>query len=508
MSKLSFGPLVVICALFCGCTTSHHDDGPSVSAGNETKGGKILREIASSVSEENLNRSFSDTFNKNETEATQGLLDQVTLLTRLYSEADLRIEEFDRDLDQAAASLDSGKKIEALESPSYAKLLALRMLMDNSTQKISYIYTRLLEIQKDPTAPDEIKAVHIQRAFDRAIIAAAEKSDADQIVLQNLFTELDRSYFEVENQQQEKRGLRPYSYITWKGGHFKKWILQSQDLQKRLRDADTVLKLRAQKTIFQSGMEKSRAEVDALTEELRKEIVVPHEDRQPQALPALHIGDTLTGNNFPSGVWALTYDDGPDRKLTPMAVKNLNDNHMKATFFWLAKNVKSLKSVVDEVKQGYPSTGFPIGDHSYTHPDLSKADAAHLNYEITESASVIRAAISPEQLEFFRCPYGAGFQAPRVRSLIAAGGMVNVFWNVDSLDWQDKNANSVLARTQKQMAMQKHGIILFHDIHPQSIEATRMLMEWVNAQNAKTPGAYSFMTLPEITTKYFGGIQK
>ena len=63
-----------------------------------------------------------------------------------------------------------------------------------------------------------------------------------------------------------------------------------------------------------------------------------------------------------------------------------------------------------------------------------------------------------------------------VRQDIANAGMVHVFWNVDTLDWQDKNPQSILARTLKQMSAYKGGVILFHDIHSQSVIASNLLM--------------------------------
>ncbi len=55
--------------------------------------------------------------------------------------------------------------------------------------------------------------------------------------------------------------------------------------------------------------------------------------------------------------------------------------------------------------------------------------------------------------------------------------MIHVFWNVDSLDWQDKDPASILARVKKLMAAEKRGIILMHDIHPQTVEAVKLLLD-------------------------------
>ena len=62
--------------------------------------------------------------------------------------------------------------------------------------------------------------------------------------------------------------------------------------------------------------------------------------------------------------------------------------------------------------------------------------------------------------------------------------MIHVFWNIDTLDWQDKNPKTILALSIKQMnaSANNSGIILFHDIHSQSVTASTMLMDYLNAK--------------------------
>jgi peptidoglycan/xylan/chitin deacetylase (PgdA/CDA1 family) len=57
--------------------------------------------------------------------------------------------------------------------------------------------------------------------------------------------------------------------------------------------------------------------------------------------------------------------------------------------------------------------------------------------------------------------------------------MIHTSWNVDTLDWQDRNANSIFERTKKQVDILGRGIILFHDIHPQSVQAVKLLIPYM-----------------------------
>lgn len=201
----------------------------------------------------------------------------------------------------------------------------------------------------------------------------------------------------------------------------------------------------------------------------------------------------MTGSNFPTGTWALTFDDGPSSKYTKQFVDTLTAHGIKGSFFCLAQNVSANRAVVDYQLRA----GMSLNDHSYTHANLSKASAAALQHEIVDSAAV-EAKVYGFRPEFFRLPYGAGVRQANVRELIASQGMVHVFWNVDTLDWQDKDPNVILARTQKQMSLEKKGIILFHDIHPQSLAATKLLLESTRRAGLR------WVTIPQIRDELNG----
>jgi peptidoglycan/xylan/chitin deacetylase (PgdA/CDA1 family) len=217
------------------------------------------------------------------------------------------------------------------------------------------------------------------------------------------------------------------------------------------------------------------------------------EIRIPQALdilePAADGKGHVTGNRFPAGVWALTFDDGPNPVHTRGMFNVLKSNDVNGTFFWLTKNILLYKDLVSEAKQ----LGFFRASHSYTHAQLSKLDANGLNKEITQAITDF-ATVVGERPTLFRCPYGdcAG-NGSAVRQLIAKNNMLHVAWNVDTLDWQDKNPQSVFERTKKQVDVLGRGIVLFHDIHPQSVDAMKLLVPYM--KNVKK---FKIMPLPEI----------
>ena len=209
--------------------------------------------------------------------------------------------------------------------------------------------------------------------------------------------------------------------------------------------------------------------------------------REPQALkiePSTGSNGNITGNSFPKGVWAITYDDGPHPKYTNEIVNNLKEFNIKSTFFSLSKNVLQYP----QITKGIQAMGMEIANHSHDHAQLPKLNDTQLDFQILSSTDKI-SSVTGEHPRFFRCPYGAGTNVPKVRSRIAKEDMIHVFWSVDSLDWQDHNPASIVERVKKQMALSKNGggIILFHDIHPQSVIASKEIMKYLK-DGGPTPG--------------------
>ncbi len=214
--------------------------------------------------------------------------------------------------------------------------------------------------------------------------------------------------------------------------------------------------------------------------------------RKPQALDTLYPDaggpGHVTGNRFPENTWAITLDDGPHPTHTEGMFQVLNNIKMSGTFFWQTKNLKLYPNISARAK----SFGFNRASHSYTHANLPKLSQASLNHEINDAFDDFEKVVSA-QPTLFRCPYGAcGSMGSNIRQMIAARNALHIAWNVDTLDWQDKNPQSIFERTRKQIDIRKRGIILLHDIHPQSVVALKLITDYLRQQ------AYLVKPLPEI----------
>ncbi|AZZ36320.1 hypothetical protein CIK05_05795 [Bdellovibrio sp. qaytius] len=221
--------------------------------------------------------------------------------------------------------------------------------------------------------------------------------------------------------------------------------------------------------------------------DLKDTLINPRNDfRTPQALDVLEPSadgkGTVTGNRFPPGKWAMTFDDGPHPTYTQGMVNNLKNNGIHGTFFWQTQNVVQYTTFPKQKSDLYSRAC-----HSYTHANLPKLGAVGLDKEINQAVNDF-AKVVGEKPTLYRCPYGAcGSNGSVIRQMIAKQNMLQISWNVDTLDWQDKNPDSIFDRTKKQIDTLGRGIILFHDVHPQSIVASDKVIKYLKTKYTIAP---------------------
>jgi peptidoglycan-N-acetylglucosamine deacetylase len=160
---------------------------------------------------------------------------------------------------------------------------------------------------------------------------------------------------------------------------------------------------------------------------------------------------------------AMTFDDGPSAENTPRLLDMLKQRNIKATFFLIGQNVASNPDLVRRIL----SEGHEIGNHSWTHPQLSRLSDQKVTAEITKTHDAIKDAsgFTPTLL---RPPYGA--ITSRQREWIENQfGLSIILWSVDPFDWKRPGASVI---TQRILSQARPGaIILSHDIHKQTVDA-------------------------------------
>ena len=177
---------------------------------------------------------------------------------------------------------------------------------------------------------------------------------------------------------------------------------------------------------------------------------------------------------------ALTFDDGPSRKYTPILLDGLKERGVHATFFLMGKNIEGEEDIVKRMSE----EGHLIGNHSYEHIQLTKAGAKVVCEAVEHTQEQIE-AITGKRPEYIRPPYGDWNE-----ELEEEIGMTPVLWSLDSLDWKLKDTGKIIHQVLKDV---KDGdIILLHDIFPSSVEAALELIDILQKEG------YVFVTADEL----------
>ncbi len=177
---------------------------------------------------------------------------------------------------------------------------------------------------------------------------------------------------------------------------------------------------------------------------------------------------------------ALTFDDGPSPKYTPLLLDGLKERNVRATFFLLGKNVKENQKLVQRMQ----AEGHLLGNHTYNHVQLNKIPETTARQEILKTNNEIYEATG-NYPEYMRPPYGAW-----KKNMELCVEMLPVFWDIDTLDWKSQNVDAILKAAGEEP--EDGSIILMHDEYQTSVEAALLLVDRLKEKG------YEFVTVDEL----------
>ncbi len=154
------------------------------------------------------------------------------------------------------------------------------------------------------------------------------------------------------------------------------------------------------------------------------------------------------------GLIALTFDDGPHPKYTEEILDVLEEYGVKATFFVVGSNAEAHPEiVVRELEAGHE-----IGNHTYSHPHLTKIDSDELFREMERTEKILM-EITSCRPKLFRPPEGVYSQT--VSATLKKLEYIPVLWTVDTNDWKRPSAEDIAETVIKNT--EPGVIILCHD---------------------------------------------
>jgi peptidoglycan/xylan/chitin deacetylase (PgdA/CDA1 family) len=156
-----------------------------------------------------------------------------------------------------------------------------------------------------------------------------------------------------------------------------------------------------------------------------------------------------------AGYVRLTFDDGPNRNATPTILDTLAARGVKATFFVVGSMVAANPGIVRRAG----TEGHGIGNHSWSHPNLTTLDREQVTSQLARTNEAIRQATGGYPTGW-RPPYGA--RNALVEAAARDVGLTSmVLWTVDPRDWADPPATTVRDRVLQ--AVRPNSIVLLHD---------------------------------------------
>jgi peptidoglycan/xylan/chitin deacetylase (PgdA/CDA1 family) len=166
---------------------------------------------------------------------------------------------------------------------------------------------------------------------------------------------------------------------------------------------------------------------------------------------------------------ALTFDDGPSEYTEPLLEVLRSHDDTKATFFLLGQNVELQGPIVRKIH----AAGHAIGNHSYSHRNLSCLNAEEVKHELVKCDDAVKLALGGTvmPISIFRAPYGN--TGGHILSVANSLGLRAINWSADAGDWlkesqsRPKCAESIVNELSRRIDSGQQGeIVLLHDGYP------------------------------------------
>jgi peptidoglycan/xylan/chitin deacetylase (PgdA/CDA1 family) len=156
-------------------------------------------------------------------------------------------------------------------------------------------------------------------------------------------------------------------------------------------------------------------------------------------------------------VVALTVDCGGNAAGVPKILAALDAADVPATFFLTGRWTEVFPTQARRIADRYP-----LGNHTYSHPHMTKLSEAGVRDEIAHADRVIRETTGVRTKALFRFPYGE--RDDRTERIVAELGYTSVFWTVDTLGWKGRTEGRTAATVVRRVldALRPGMIVLMH----------------------------------------------
>ncbi|HVJ62298.1 MAG TPA: polysaccharide deacetylase family protein [Tahibacter sp.] len=180
------------------------------------------------------------------------------------------------------------------------------------------------------------------------------------------------------------------------------------------------------------------------------------------------------GDEVPDKQFELTFDDGPSRSggTSDGVAAMLKQQGLSGTFYVLGERLD--ERVKQNAQPAALYEGQCVGMHGWTHK--SHAHWAEWQDSVSRVTALVKATVPDAYVPMFRPPYGQ--RTTDSGDWFKQQGLQVALWNIDSQDWSAKiDATQVGSRVLTLMLLWRHGVVLFHDVHPKAAKALPWIVE-------------------------------
>ncbi|MGG4447953.1 delta-lactam-biosynthetic de-N-acetylase [Brevibacillus sp. HB1.2] len=228
---------------------------------------------------------------------------------------------------------------------------------------------------------------------------------------------------------------------------------------------------------YHFGFKKSKnGQLPSINEEGFKGIVDRH--------GAVFLGDTTKKELY------LTFDNGYENGFTPKILDTLVAKKVPAIFFVTGHFVKEQPELLKRMAQ----EGHLIGNHSWSHPDMTTVSNQKIKDELTKVRDAVQQVTGQANMRYLRPP--RGIFSDRTLAVTKDMGYTNVFWSVAYKDWDTKVQRGAKYAYDSVMAQLHPGaVILLHSVSKDNAEALGMMIDEARKQG------YEFKSLEQLPKK-------
>lgn len=195
---------------------------------------------------------------------------------------------------------------------------------------------------------------------------------------------------------------------------------------------------------------------------------------------------------------SLTFDDGPDGKITPQLLDLLSKEKVPATFFVVGRFV--VKN--DDIVRRMVREGHAVGVHTLSHPDMAHEPDWREQLELVGSERVLR-HVTGQEAGYWRAPFNSAEDIDKQSAIDGVLrsqrlGYAHASYDFDTLDWMHdaRPEETVADIPMPDLTKSDNVTVLLHDGGGVNRERT---VEYTAALITKAKAAgYTFHTMPQV----------